>query len=152
MAIAARPKPKAYLRKRQAQHHRVTKHYLKPYWPYLPMAIIVLCGVALNKALDHHSSLGVANAGQPSLISSGFLPTDAANTRIQQLVGNQSHWIVWVTLAITIAALTYIIVSHGNRMRRVIQKSESYIIRHPRLEIALVAVCTTGFLLTRIQS
>ncbi len=35
-------------RKRSAGHHRQGEHYIKAYWPYLPMAIIVTLGILLN--------------------------------------------------------------------------------------------------------
>jgi uncharacterized protein YkwD len=51
MALATRPKPTVHHRKRQAKHHRQNKHYLKTYWPYLPMLLIVVVGIAINSAL-----------------------------------------------------------------------------------------------------
>lgn len=50
MAIATKPKPKAHHRKRQAQHHKHTKRYVKAYWPYLPMLLIVGLGLMINSA------------------------------------------------------------------------------------------------------
>lgn len=35
-------------RKRSAAHHNKSRHYVKAYWPYLPMAAIVSLGVLLN--------------------------------------------------------------------------------------------------------
>jgi uncharacterized protein YkwD len=58
MAIATRPKPKTYHKKRQAQHHRKGKHYLKSYWPYLPMLLIVLAGFGINNSLASQTVLG----------------------------------------------------------------------------------------------
>ncbi len=48
MALATRSKPPAHYKKRQAQHHRRTRRYMKPYWPYLPMLLIVVVGLAVN--------------------------------------------------------------------------------------------------------
>src|ERR1700752_643749 len=48
MALATRPKPNASHKKRQAQHHRHSRHYLKTYWPYLPMLMIVVVGLAIS--------------------------------------------------------------------------------------------------------
>lgn len=35
-------------RKRSAAHHNKSRHYVKAYWPYLPMAAIVSLGILLN--------------------------------------------------------------------------------------------------------
>lgn len=59
MALATRPKPKIQHKKRQARHHRHSKHYLKTYLPYLPMALIVALGIAVNSLWSHGSVLGV---------------------------------------------------------------------------------------------
>jgi len=48
MALATRPKPTVNHKKRQAQHHRHSKGYLKAYWPYLPMILIVAGGLMIN--------------------------------------------------------------------------------------------------------
>lgn len=49
MALSAKPKkPAAHHRKLQAGHHRPTKHYAKTYWPYLPMLMMVVIGLAIN--------------------------------------------------------------------------------------------------------
>ena len=58
MALATRPKPKTHHKKRQAQHHRQSKHYKKAYWPYLPMLLIVGLGLVVNSAWSHASVLG----------------------------------------------------------------------------------------------
>ena len=48
MALATRPKPSAHHKKRQGSHHRRSKDYLKTYWPYLPMLMIVAVGLMIN--------------------------------------------------------------------------------------------------------
>lgn len=58
MAIAAKPKKTVHAKKRQAKHHRQSKHYLKSYWPYLPMLMIVGIGIAINSAWSASAVLG----------------------------------------------------------------------------------------------
>lgn len=58
MAIAAKPKKSVHAKKRQAKHHRHSKHYLKSYWPYLPMLMIVGVGIAINSVWSTGSVLG----------------------------------------------------------------------------------------------
>lgn len=51
MALTTRKRPPAHLhRKRTGTHRSHGKHYLKPYWPYLPLLMIVLVGLAINAA------------------------------------------------------------------------------------------------------
>jgi hypothetical protein len=58
MALAARPKRPPQHKKRIGQHHRQSKVYLKSYWPYLPMLLIVGVGMAINTAWSTQSVLG----------------------------------------------------------------------------------------------
>lgn len=58
MALATRPKPKSHHKKRQAQHHRQSKHYVKAYWPYLPMLLIVGVGIMVNSLWAQSGVLG----------------------------------------------------------------------------------------------
>ncbi|HEY5152776.1 MAG TPA: CAP domain-containing protein, partial [Candidatus Saccharimonadales bacterium] len=58
MALATRPKSTVHAKKRQAQHHRHSKPYLKTYWPYLPMLMIVVVGLAINSLWSTGSVLG----------------------------------------------------------------------------------------------
>jgi hypothetical protein len=285
MALATRPKPKTYHKKRQAQHHRLSKRYLKSYWPYLPMLLIVGVGLAINSlwasqstVLDFTSDFSSqslldqtnsrrANAGQAALsidpqlnaaaqakaddmarrdywshispdgrpawsfiAASGYQyqaagenlaygfnnagdtvtawmnsPSHRANllsgayrhvgfgvaqspnytghgpetiivaeyaapvtatlavqnvngaatetpakpvARVQLLAGSQS-WVLAAVIAITSAAFTLFLVRHGLRLRRLVMEGETFIIRHPTLDIAIVSIITIGVLLTR---
>lgn len=58
MALATKPKRKAHTKKRQAKHHTHSKGYLKSYWPYLPMLLIVVLGVTINNAWSSRGVLG----------------------------------------------------------------------------------------------
>lgn len=61
MALATRAKPKAHTRKRQAGHHRRNKRYLKTYWPYLPMLLVVVIGLAINGLWSNSTVLGTSS-------------------------------------------------------------------------------------------
>lgn len=72
MAIATKRKPKTvHHKKRVAGHHRQTKHYIKSYWPYLPITAIVALGIFVNSVLSHPSAvLGEkTNLTQTALLS-----------------------------------------------------------------------------------
>ncbi len=69
MSLTAKPRTTSQSRKRQAGHHRHSKSYLKAYWPYLPMAAIVISGVFVNSLL----STGEGVLGWQSNFSSSVL-------------------------------------------------------------------------------
>lgn len=61
MTLVARAKPPAHHKKTSGAHHRQSKSYHKPYWPYLPLLAIVVAGVLLNSAWPgKHAVLGYA--------------------------------------------------------------------------------------------
>src|SRR5665213_1171319 len=71
MALATRPQPSAYHKKRHAQHHRHSKPYLKTYWPYLPMLMIVGVGLVINSVWSASNVLGVkSDFSSTALLSS----------------------------------------------------------------------------------
>ena len=73
MALAAkqptRPKAKVTHKKRSGKHHRQGKDYLKSYWPYIPMLIIVATGLFFNSFLAGGSKV----LGDSSDLSSASL-------------------------------------------------------------------------------
>lgn len=56
MVLVAKPKrsPEIHHKKRSGQHHKQGKHYVKPYWPYLPLLAIVGIGIVINSTWSHH--------------------------------------------------------------------------------------------------
>src|SRR5215469_74799 len=46
--------PEIHHKKRSGQHHKQSKHYAKPYLPYLPLIAIVGIGVVINSAFASH--------------------------------------------------------------------------------------------------
>lgn len=41
-------RPTVNQRKRAAMHHKRSSHYMRPYWPYLPIVVVVSLGLLLN--------------------------------------------------------------------------------------------------------
>jgi uncharacterized protein YkwD len=64
-------KPATHQKKRQGGHHRHSKHYLKAYWPYLPMLLVVYIGFFVsNQWSNKQHVLGTAsNLNTTSLLS-----------------------------------------------------------------------------------
>jgi len=52
MSLTPARKPKAYELKRHGSHHRQSKNYLKPYWPYIPIVLIIVVGFSANSLLS----------------------------------------------------------------------------------------------------
>jgi hypothetical protein len=57
MSLTPKPKLKSHHRKRSAQHHRQGDHYMKTYWPYLPMLLIIGAGILVNGLLKPSSGV-----------------------------------------------------------------------------------------------
>lgn len=58
MTLATKPKPPKHHKKVTGKHHRKhSKHYAKPYWPYLPLLLIVGIGLAVNALWSHQTGV-----------------------------------------------------------------------------------------------
>ena len=72
MALVAKQKGKPLVahRKRVGQHHKQSKQYIKHYWPYLPMLLVVGLGVCINTLWSSHAVLGArSDFSAPTLLS-----------------------------------------------------------------------------------
>jgi hypothetical protein len=69
--------------------------------------------------------------------------------RIQLVSGASATWSAFALSAFATVALAVFFLRHGLLLRRVLVKSEAFVHKHPFLDIALVAVATVGFILTR---
>ncbi|MEJ0073611.1 MAG: CAP domain-containing protein [Candidatus Saccharibacteria bacterium] len=58
------PRTSANHRKRTGQHHHRNDHYIKAYWPYLPIFAVLALGIFFNSWItrQHHSVLGYATS------------------------------------------------------------------------------------------
>ncbi|MDB5184597.1 MAG: hypothetical protein JWN38_405 [Candidatus Saccharibacteria bacterium] len=76
-------RPAAHHKKRVAAHHKKNKDYLKHYWPYIPMLLVVVVGLAVNSLWS--SAGGVLGA------SSDFSADSLlASTNSQRLADHES--------------------------------------------------------------
>ena len=137
MALATRPKPKSHHKKRQAQHHRHSKHYVKAYLPYLPMLAIVGMGVLVNKFWSD-SNLAVATV-KPAV----------GTSRLGLVTGNSSVHLFYLVLAATFAAASVFVLLQWYRLKRVVNRGEKFIVEHPWFDLGLLFVVTAGVVLTR---
>lgn len=60
MSLSTKPKPKpqTHHRKRTAAHHKQSKRYIKSYWPYIPMFLMIAFGLLANSFMSNHAVLG----------------------------------------------------------------------------------------------
>jgi hypothetical protein len=70
MTLATKPKrDSVHHKKRSGRHHRQSGHYLKTYWPYLPMLLIVGVGLLFNNLWSSPGVLGASSDfGSSSLL------------------------------------------------------------------------------------
>jgi uncharacterized membrane protein YidH (DUF202 family) len=138
MALATRPRPKVQHRKRVAQHHKHTPHYLKAYWPYLPMLAIVGFGAFANKTLD-----------QSGLYTAASLNNAGSTTRIEAMAGQHSGLALGLVIIMAGVAMAILLFNHWFRIQRTLNRGEAFIAHHPWIDVCLVLLVTAGVLLTR---
>ena len=145
MALATRPKPTAQYKKRQAQHHRHSKLYVKAYWPYLPMLAIIGAGAYVNRLW----SAGMLNSTTNRLALNTQLAAAEPATRVQALTNDQSGLVLGVVIIATGLAFGVFTFRHWYRLHHFINKGEAFVSQHPWLDIVTVFIFTAGFVLTR---
>jgi uncharacterized protein YkwD len=108
MSLVAARKPKAYQRKKHGSHHSHTPRYLKTYWPYIPIFLILLSGFAINRYYSLNN--GVLGASEDYSLATLLQETNsyrnqdkenplrinseldqAAQTKAQDMV-NKNYW------------------------------------------------------------
>src|SRR5207248_196302 len=109
---------------RQALHHRRSRHYVKPYLPYLPMITIVGLGAAISKAW--------VNPGTSARLDL-TLPTN----RLGSLTGHTSINLFYGVLIVTFVAFAIFGAIHWYRVRRMLNRGEAFIVNHPWVDIGL---------------
>lgn len=84
----AKTKPRkstATHKKRRAQHHKQSHHYLRPYWPYLPIVAVLLFGLLGNAWF---ASAGRNVLGYATDMSAGALVAGTNDQRVANGLGS----------------------------------------------------------------
>lgn len=68
MAIATKPKRTTHHKKRAGNHRAQNKSYLKTYWPYIPMLMIVATGILVNSLWSSGAVLGSTTNLSPAYL------------------------------------------------------------------------------------
>lgn len=82
MALTTQRKPSAHHRKARGEHHQHNKHYLKAYYPYLPLLLLVIIGLAINSFWTMRPQVLGAST---NLTASGLLQTTNLERSKQQV-------------------------------------------------------------------
>lgn len=94
---------------------------------------------------------GIEVAPQTGAPSSNVLGADFASqpvSRIQLLTGQE--WALLAVITLTGAAMAAFILRHGYRLHRLMIQGESFVNKHPYLDITVVLIITAGCVLTRV--
>jgi hypothetical protein len=124
-----RPTTSIKHKKRYGQHHRQTKHYLQPYWPYIPIIFIVGLGVYVNGLLPSSSTQISLNQASPA----AMLKT--------------TYYGVWLIAGISvlmIGSLLIFIIRHTAAWKKVFVYGEKFSVEHPWVDIMIVTIVTAG--------
>ncbi len=68
LATKTKRKPVAAQKRRLGKHHKQNKQYLKSYWPYLPLLLVVASGLMVNSVWSSRGVLGASSDYSPSAL------------------------------------------------------------------------------------
>jgi len=122
-------------KKRSGQHRKQNKHYMKTYWPYIPMLTVAF---AINGLLQGH----VGDHGLQTTAS------DVPATRLQFWT-HASNSIVMLIGIVIFAATAYVVTHHARAWHRVLVKGERFILNHHLVDAGLVGLVLAGVIVTR---
>ncbi len=138
MVLSPQPqrRPTAHQQKRHGSHQKQTKHYLKTYWPYIPLFV---AGAGVNAVLDQamgSSSLATAASITPVV------------SRLEWWTGTSQSVAVLVG-CIAFVCASVVVGRHAKAWRRVVVQGEHFIVDHHKMDLLLAIIAMGGFLLTR---
>lgn len=81
--------------------------------------------------------------------TAGSQPSSQRISRIQVLTAGSAPWSVFVISTITTLVVLWFVIRHGLFWKRVVVKSEAFVVRHRVLDVVIISVATLGILLTR---
>lgn len=122
MSLTTKPRPTTSHKKIKAAHHRQSKHYLKTYWSYIPILLIVGVGLGMDTFWHHPQS------SAPQLTSYTYYDV------LESSIG--------------VLALAIFLLRHAFAWHKVWIKGETFAAKHPLFDIALVGIATVGMVLS----
>ncbi len=90
-----------------------------------------------------------AAAPAQAVLGEQTLPASKNVARVQLLTAGSAPWSFVIVSFIAGASLVFFVVRHGLLVKRAFAKSEAFIIKHPMLDVAIVALGMLSFVLSR---
>ncbi|MHB1864597.1 MAG: hypothetical protein ACYCPS_00305 [Candidatus Saccharimonadales bacterium] len=115
-------------RKMSAGHHRKNKHYLKPYWPYLPIILILGSAFIANDYLPASFNTKVASR---------------STARINSVIGSHNSVVLALMTIVLGVMVMWFVIRHLKILKRLVFKGEQMLARNFMLDI-LVALVIAG--------
>ncbi len=94
----------------------------------------------------------LATTNKKQLISSTVgsnIPAKESISRIQLIFGNYNSWLELTTIAITVTLLVVLIVRHSIKWRRILINGETFIHKHPWLDVGIMTFVMMGYVFSR---
>ena len=132
--VKTKSKKSSSARKLNAGHHRKNKNYLKTYWPYIPLLLILGGSVVASHMLP------VSLSGSTS-----------ANytTRAEALIGYNSFMLLAGLYILLVILSSWYVVRHIKRIKRLIKDSEQVLARHYALDVLIGLMIGSLYILVR---
>ncbi|HEY1645394.1 MAG TPA: hypothetical protein VGF75_03325 [Candidatus Saccharimonadales bacterium] len=122
-------------KKISGDHHHKNQRYLKTYWPYIPIVLILGGAFLANDYLPSNQ------------LSSGS--TSAYSTRVETLMGINSNVLLGLLYAVLVVLAAWYVFRHLKRIKSLAMEGEQYLARHYFLDIALGAIIGSLYVLVR---
>jgi hypothetical protein len=137
MVIASKPKTRSSVhhKRRTGQHQPQTKHFMKTYWPYLPMiGVAAVC----NAVIANSAALSTSASANGTTVS-----------RLQVWT-HSGPAVTAVVLAVIVVFAIVVVTRHTVAWQRALVKGETFVIHHHMLDLVLVSVILAGIVTTRM--
>jgi len=136
IATNSNKRPTTAHKKRTGQHQKQTKHYLKTYWPYLPLLIVAEMANTFIVSYYGNSTAGISgdSAVQP--------------TRLQQWTHSGAGISILVSV-LAFVAIMYVFARHAKAWRKALIKGEAFALEHHMIDAGLVGLALIGIVITR---
>lgn len=121
-------------RKINAGHHKRNKNYLKTYWPYIPLLLILIGSVYASQILPDRLS-GASSVNYAS--------------RAEALIGYNNLLLLAGLYVLLVALSTWYALRHIKRIKRLIRSSEQVLARHYLFDVLIGLTIGSLYILVR---
>jgi hypothetical protein len=131
-------KPRAVPNKRKvnAEHHRKSQGYMKTYWPYIPMALILGGSYIASKHLPASLFGNNTNGSQ-------------YNSRASALIGSNSQAMLYLLYILIIGLVVWYVSRNYRKVKKTFVYGERLLARHYAIDLLLVVVIGGLYILVR---